>query len=108
MSETPSNTPATPRLPLKNVLSAISNTARWHILAILSRGEPMGSSDLAPLIGCTPSGASNHLCVLRDAGIVVQGYGRLYRIQPQFLPTPGQPIMELGHCLLRLDQPDKP
>ena len=108
MTDMPPNTPATARLPLATVLSAISNTQRWHILYILSKGEPMGPSDLAPLIGCTPSGASNHLCVLRDAGIVIQSYGRLYRIKPGFLPTPGQPIMEFGHCLLRLDEPPKP
>ena len=41
--------------------------------------------------------------MLRRAGLVVQGRGRLYQVPKQYLPTPGQPIVDFGHCLLRLD-----
>jgi hypothetical protein len=34
--------------------------------------------------------------------VVVQGRGRLYQIQKHHLPTPGEPIVDFGHCLLRL------
>jgi hypothetical protein len=44
-----------------------------------------------------------HLVVLRRAGLVAQGRGRLYQMQKQYLPTPGQPVVDFGHCLLRLD-----
>jgi hypothetical protein len=40
---------------------------------------------------------------LRDAGLVAQGRGQLYQIPKQYLPNPGQPVVDYGHCLLRLD-----
>jgi hypothetical protein len=46
---------------------------------------------------------SKHLAVLRKAGAVVQGRGRLYQIPPPHLPAPGERIVDFGHCLLRLD-----
>jgi len=41
--------------------------------------------------------------MLRRAGLVVQGCGRLYQVPKQYLPTPGQPVVDFGHCLLLLD-----
>jgi hypothetical protein len=41
--------------------------------------------------------------VMRAAGVVVQGRGRLYNIHKQYLPSPGEPLVDFGHCLLRLD-----
>jgi hypothetical protein len=46
---------------------------------------------------------SKHLAVLRKAGAVVQGRGRLYQIPPQHLPSPGERVVDFGHCLLRPD-----
>jgi len=37
------------------------------------------------------------------AGLVVQERERLYQIPKQYLPTPGQPVVDFGHYLLRLD-----
>jgi hypothetical protein len=41
--------------------------------------------------------------MLRRAGMAVQAHGRLYSIPKQYLPVPGQPVVDFGHCLLRLD-----
>jgi hypothetical protein len=41
--------------------------------------------------------------VLRKAGLVAQGRGRLYQIPKPYLPAPGERIVDFGHCLLRLD-----
>ena len=108
MSELTPHTPETSPLQIANILRGIANPMRWHILYLLTTGESRAQSDLAPIIGCTPSGAGNHLAVLRESGVVVKTYGGTYRIAPQFLPTPGQPIIELGHCLLRLSPPTSP
>lgn len=35
--------------------------------------------------------------------MVVSGQARLYRIPKQYLPTPGQRLVDYGLCLLRLD-----
>jgi hypothetical protein len=41
--------------------------------------------------------------MFRRAGLVEQSYGKLYTIPKKYLPQPGQPIVDFGHCLLRLD-----
>jgi hypothetical protein len=38
-----------------------------------------------------------------NAGLIVVGRGHLYQIPRQYLPSPGQPIVDYGHCLLRID-----
>jgi DNA-binding transcriptional ArsR family regulator len=90
-------------IPRDFLLYALGNETRWRILCELAGGEPAGTRDLAPIVGCTPSGVYQHLAVLKEAGLVIQGRGYLYKILPQFLPVPGQRILDLGHCILRLD-----
>ena len=46
---------------------------------------------------------SKHLAVLRQAGVVEIGRGRLYQIPPHYLPTPGERLVDFGHCLLRFE-----
>ena len=92
--------------PLTNLdwlASALGHPARWKILKELSGGEPRMVSELAKVAGCSPDMTSKHLAVLRKAGAVVQGRGRLYQIPPQHLTAPGERIVDFGHCLLRLD-----
>ncbi|MCX6894210.1 MAG: helix-turn-helix domain-containing protein [Verrucomicrobia bacterium] len=97
------NTPAAmPAINPKLLAAALGNHARWKILLALSTGEARMVSELAVAAGCTRDAASKHLAVLRRAGAVVQGRGRLYQIPPHHLPTPGEPIVDFGHCLLRL------
>jgi predicted transcriptional regulator len=85
------------------VAAALGNHSRWLLLKELSLGEPRMVSELAPLIGCSADMTSKHLAILRKAGMVVQGRGRLYQIPKQYLRTPGQAVVDYGHCLLRLD-----
>jgi len=40
---------------------------------------------------------------LREAGLAVHGRGKLYQLHKHHLPVPGQPVVDFGHCLLRLD-----
>ena len=35
--------------------------------------------------------------------MVVRARGRVYQLAPHHLPAPGQPVVDFGHCLLRLD-----
>jgi hypothetical protein len=41
--------------------------------------------------------------VLHRAGLIERGRGGVYQLMRQHLPTPGQPVVDFGHCLLRLD-----
>ena len=60
----------------------------------LLQGEPGNASDLVCIA---------YVAMLRKAGLVVQGRGRLYEVPKSYLPEPGQPVVDFGHCLLRLD-----
>ena len=82
---------------------ALGNPTRWRMLKELSLGEPRTVGELASAAGCNYDNAGRHLAVLRKAGLVVQGRGRLYQIQPHHLPAPGERVVDFGHCLLRLD-----
>jgi predicted transcriptional regulator len=73
------------------------------MLKELSAGEPRTIDEMAKVAGCSYDNASEHLAMLRRAGLMVRGRGRLYQVPKQYLPTPGQPVVDFGHCLLRLD-----
>ncbi|HXE42886.1 MAG TPA: hypothetical protein VN516_07660 [Candidatus Baltobacteraceae bacterium] len=92
--------------PLPNralLAAALAQESRWIILKELSKGEPRMTLELANLIGNTPDATAKQMMMLRRAGLAVQSHGRLYTIPKQYLPQPGLPIVDFGHCLLRLD-----
>src|SRR5437867_3961459 len=104
MSDSSPSPASLPLIPCDVLMSALYSPSRWKILKALCEGEPLGAGELAPIAGCKPSAASKHMRVLVEAGICVQGRGRLYRIAPRFQPAPGAPrVLDFGHCLIRLD-----
>jgi predicted transcriptional regulator len=101
--QTPSGTPATsPAVSFGPMVTALGDPNRWLILAELSDGEPHMVVEIAGAIKRSPDSTSKHLAVLRKAGMVVIGQAGLYRIPKQFLPTPGERVVDYGYCLLRL------
>ena len=105
MVNSSTSTPVPPVLKRELLMSALSNPGRLAMLAALCDGEPLGSQDLAQVGKCTPSAASKHGWILVNAGICLQGRGRLFRIVPGFQTQPGKHELDFGHCLLRLDYP---
>jgi hypothetical protein len=103
MANSPAGTTPLPNLDRDAVLGAINNVARLKMLTVLCDGEPIGASELGEIAGCTSSAASKHAWVLVNAGIVMQGRGRLFRLVPGIQTAPGRHELEFGHCLLRLD-----
>ncbi|MEI8063820.1 MAG: winged helix-turn-helix domain-containing protein [Verrucomicrobiota bacterium] len=103
MSDSIQNSPSLSLLSCNALVRAIGCLKRWNMLKILSAGEPMGASELGKLVGCNVSTACKHMQILAAAGLVEQGRGRLYRIPPRFQPTPGKPVIDYGHCLIRFD-----
>jgi DNA-binding transcriptional ArsR family regulator len=102
--ENPEKMASVQPLPSRDLLAlALGHPARWKILQELSLGEPRMVRELAKVAGCSPDMTSKHLAKLRKAGAVVQGRGRLYQIPPQHLPSPGERVVDFGHCLLRPD-----
>jgi len=97
-------TPKTAASPdIDRLITALSHRTRWKMLKELCAGEPRTIDEMAKASGCTYDNASKHLATLRWAGLIVRGRGRLYQMAKEYLPTPGQPVVDFGHCLLRLD-----
>lgn len=88
---------------LTRLAKSLSHVARWKMLRELTAGEPRTIAELAAAGGCSYESARSHLAALRRAGAVVQAHGQLYSIPRQHLPTPGEAVVDYGHCLLRLD-----
>ena len=93
------------QLPLAELLRAISSPTRWQMLAILAAEGPLAVSELADRLGLQPNGASKHVKVLYDAGIIRQSNSRLYRLHQNFPALPGATGMEFGHCQIRFGVP---
>ena len=102
-TETTKSATVTPLPDLELLAGALGNSTRWRMLKELSVGEPRTVGELASVAGCNYDNAGRHLAVLRKAGLVAQGRGRLYQIPKQYLSAPGERVVDFGHCLLRLD-----
>ena len=102
-SETPQNTVTLPHPDLNRLSRALGSPVRWRMLTELSHGEARSVGELATAGGCHYDNAGRHLAVLRQAGLVEQGRGRLYSIPRQYLPATGASVVDFGHCLLRRD-----
>ena len=94
---------ATPALSYGQMARVLAHPVRWQILAELSDGAPLMVIEIARRIRRKDDLTSKHLAVLRQSGLVVTGQAGMYRIPPQFLPTPGQRVVDCGTCLLRLN-----
>jgi predicted transcriptional regulator len=88
---------------LNRLTRALAQPARWKMLRELTCGEARSIVELAAVAGVRYENAVKHLGVLRAAGLVVQGRGSLYQLQPHHLPQAGVAEVDFGHCLLRLD-----
>jgi DNA-binding transcriptional ArsR family regulator len=67
---------------MEDILEVIAHPGRRAMLRLVIKGEQT-PSDLAAATGMTQPAASQHLKVLRDAGLVtvrVEGQRRLYRV----------------------------
>ena len=100
----PQKTTAVRPLPdLKQTLRAVAQLSRWKMLKELTCGEARTIAELTAVGGCSYASGVKHLQVLQRAGMLERGRGGVYQLVRQYLPTPGQPVVDFGHCLLRLD-----
>ena len=90
-------------MPLAKLCSVLGEMTRWKILRELAKGEPLPVKELAARTGRSSDVVQKHVTMLKEAKIVVQGYGRLYKLAPGIQPTPGTTELDLGHCVIRLD-----
>ncbi len=88
---------------LKHLSRLLHVPARWQILRELARGEPLPVHELARRAKCPAPAVSKHMALLKKAGVVQVGFGRLYKLTPACQPTPDGRWLDLGHCLLKLE-----
>lgn len=91
-----------PHPPIEPLLASIATPLRWKILATLAAGQPLMVKEIANKLSHKPSIISKHLALMRKAGAVEIGHGRLYQIPNHFLIAADKRHVDFGHCLLRL------
>jgi DNA-binding transcriptional ArsR family regulator len=91
-----------PLIPLNKLARVLADPKRWKILQELAKGEALPIKEIANRIGRKPDMTSKHMAVIRDAGLVVTGYGHLYLLAPAFRPPAGATSIDLGHCSIHL------
>ena len=82
------------------LLGILGSWQKWMILNELMK-EGQAAGDIARLLNTGVSGASKQMAGLVDAGLVVQGKGRVYQIAPAYRPKDGQRVLDFGHAVLR-------
>ncbi|HUB86507.1 MAG TPA: metalloregulator ArsR/SmtB family transcription factor [Verrucomicrobiae bacterium] len=98
--------PARPLPDYERLLNVISHSARWRILRALCTGEAMTVTQLADDLGISVDMSSKHLKVLKNAGLIERKRNRLYTLTAAYQLAPGEPLLDFGHCVLRLDAAD--
>jgi len=58
------------KLENSDIFKALAVPTRLHIIGILKSRGPNGAKEIARLIGITPAAASQHLRILRQAGLI--------------------------------------
>lgn len=75
--------------------------SRIRIIDLLKQRGPMGGNELAEALGITPSAVSQHLKVLRYAGLVRskrKGYWLPYEVDPDALENCRELLTEVCTC----------
>ena len=78
----------------------LGSVVRWRMLYIMAREERVAVSHLAAKLGISRPTLCMHMALLKRAGIVEQGLGRLYSLTPRYRPAPGAEFIDLGLCRL--------
>ncbi len=79
----------------------LSVESRIRIIDLLKQKGPLGVNELSEALGITPSAVSQHLKVLRYAGLVRserKGYWLPYEIDPAALEKCGELISDVCTC----------
>jgi DNA-binding transcriptional ArsR family regulator len=101
----PGSPSKTPVVSFDGLVTAIGEKTRWRILNAIF-DEPLPTGEIARRIGIQKANASKHMGQLVRAGIVIRGYGNVYRIPADFV-VPGERAIDLGPVVLRLDRQGK-
>jgi ArsR family transcriptional regulator, arsenate/arsenite/antimonite-responsive transcriptional repressor len=88
-------------LEISEMFKALAVETRVKILELLKNQGPLGAKEIARLTGITPAAASQHLKILKQAGLVRserQGYWIPYAVNPEALERYRQILSEVCTC----------
>ena len=83
------------------ILKVLAVDTRVKIIELLKSQGPMGSKEMAGLLGITPAAVSQHLKLLKHAGLVRRerrGYWIPYSLNEEALERCGQQVAEICTC----------
>ncbi len=80
----------------------IGSPVRWRMIEELARQGWLPVGYLAGRAGVKGPAASAHIKILKKAGVLETGVGRLYRLAAALRPEPGAEFLDLGPCRIRL------
>ena len=86
---------------ISEMFKALAVETRVRILELLKTQGPLGAKEIARLTGVTPAAASQHLKVLKQAGLVRserQGYWIPYALNPEALEEYRRRLTEVCTC----------
>lgn len=87
---------------LNELCVVVGSPARWIMLVELAQNGWLPVSYLAVKAGVKRPAASAHVRILKDAGVLETGVGRLYRLVAALRPEPNAEFLDLGPCRIRL------
>ena len=93
-----------PGVTLAKLATVLFDESRWRILRELAKGEALPVQELVRRTRRTRNSVQKNMAILKDAKLVVQAYGHLYRLAPQFAASEGGTRLDLGYCVLCLDR----
>ena len=83
------------------LFKVLSVESRIRIIDLLKQRGPMGANELAKALAITPSAVSQHLKILRFAGLVRserKGYWLPYEVDPSALDQCGEVLARVCTC----------
>lgn len=83
------------------MLKVLAVDTRVRIIDLLKTRGPLGAKEIAGLLGITPAAVSQHLKILRQAGLVRRerkGYWIPYSLNEEALDKCGRQLMEICTC----------
>lgn len=83
------------------ILKVLAVESRVRLIELLKARGPLGVKELAKLLGISPPAVSQHLRLLRHAGLVRrerQGYWIPYSLNAEALDRCGQQLREICTC----------
>ena len=93
-----------PLLSADKLTTVLHDFRRWKILRELARGDALPVSEISRRVSGKSNSVQKNMAILKDAKLVVQTYGRLYRLAPELAVSADGRQLDLGFCILCLDK----